>query len=255
LTERNKQPRIKNQPQKFKANLSFSHRPPYEVLFAERVPVLQAFQCALGNYLQIRAQVAQGYLGKLELLLNPAAYPFRAVECGVYTGSSLLACAQMARDANIPYKMIGLDTFSGLPALSDQDLAFAPEDALYLQKQLFTDTSLQAVQEKVIDAGLDKNVELYQGLFCETLTTLPEHHYHFVNIDCDLYQPHIECLEYFYPRMVNGGIIFFDDYHSVQYPMAGEAVDHFMRDKPEQLLHLRFGSDGPNITKSYFVKY
>jgi len=88
-----------------------------------------------------------------------------------------------------------------------------------------------------------------------TLPALPEQRYHFVNIDCDLYEPHIECLEYFYPRMASGSIVFFDDYHSVEFPMAGQAIDDYMRDKPEQLLHLRFGEEGPNRTKCFFVKY
>lgn len=245
----------KKQLRKFNSTLSFPHKPPYEAIFAERVPVLQAFQCALGNYLQARASVTQDYLGKLRLLLTPSAYPFRAVECGVYTGSSLLACGLMVRDANIPYQMIGLDTFCGLPALSDKDRSFAPEGARYLNSQVFMDTSIESVQAKIIEAGLDGHIELRQGLFSETLSKLPEHSYHFVNIDCDLYEPHIECLEYFYPRMVKGGVVFFDDYHSVEYPMAKQAIDHFMQDKPEQLLHLLFGNDGPNITKSFFVKY
>ena len=55
--------------------------------------------------------------------------------------------------------------------------------------------------------------------------------------------------------MVKGGVLFFDDYHSIDFPMASKAIDQFMSDKPEQLLHLRFGDDGPNITKSFFVKY
>ena len=55
--------------------------------------------------------------------------------------------------------------------------------------------------------------------------------------------------------MVRGGIVFFDDYHSVNYPMAGKAIDKFMANKPERLQHLRFGEDGPNRTKAFFVKY
>lgn len=55
--------------------------------------------------------------------------------------------------------------------------------------------------------------------------------------------------------MVQGGIVFFDDYHSVEFPMARHAVDRFMVGKPERLQHIRFDIDGPNITKSFFVKY
>jgi O-methyltransferase len=241
--------------QKFNASLIFSHQPPYDLFFAERVPVLHAFQCALANYARERAQTSRNIRARLSLMLNRSAHPFRAVECGVYTGSSLLACALIARDTCMPYRIIGLDTFSGLPPLSEKDLSLAPDGARYINTQMFGDTSLESVQAKFLHAGLSNYVELRKGLFRETLPTLPDHRYHFVNIDCDLYEPHIECLEYFYPRMVSGGIVFFDDYHSVEYPMASRAVDDFMHDKPEQLLHLRFGADGVNRTKSFFLKY
>jgi len=245
----------KDLPQKFNAALRFSHRPPYERLFAERVPILQAFQYAVANYVCERAQASRSLGRRVLALLHPSAHPFRAVECGVYMGSSLLACALAARDTAIPYRMIGMDTFSGLPPLSEKDRSLAPMGARYLNTQVFTDTSIESVQAEIVRAGLGGSIELRQGLFSVTLPTLPEQQYHFVNIDCDLYEPHIECLEYFYPRVKNGGIIFFDDYHSVEFPMARQAIDDYMQDKPEQLLHLRFGEDRPNRTKSFFVKY
>jgi predicted O-methyltransferase YrrM len=120
---------------------------------------------------------------------------------------------------------------------------------------MFTETSVEQVQARIDEAGFHGELELRAGLFSETLPTLPEQRYHFVNVDCDLYEPHVECLRYFYPRMVPGGIVFFDDYHSVDYPMAGRAIDAFMRGQPEKLLHLRYGDDGPNRTKAFFIKY
>lgn len=161
----------------------------------------------------------------------------------------------MARESSLPFRIFGLDTFTGFPPLSNIDRALAPNGARYVTTQIFGDTSQESVQEKLRDAGFGNCVELRKGLFRETLPSLPDRCYHFVNIDCDLYEPHIECLEYFYPRMVRGGIIFFDDYHSIEYPMASHAVDFFMRERPEQLMHLRFGEDGPNRTKTFLVKY
>jgi hypothetical protein len=246
---------VKKKSPKFSASLEFSHLPPYAPLFAERVPVLKAFELALANYsLFWRARKPVGLRARIRREIMPRE-PFRAVECGVYTGSSLLACALLAREARVKFEMIGLDTFAGLPPLSDKDLSLAPEGAKYVKTTLFADTSLESVQEKIANRGLAGNVELRQGLFSQTLPALEERKYHFVNIDCDLYEPHLECLEYFYPRMMTGGIVFFDDYHSVDYPMAKQAVDEFMAGKREQLMHLRFGADGANRTKSFFVKY
>ena len=247
--------KIKSKPLKFNASLGFPHRPPYAPVFAERIPVLQVFQYALANYMYEKRRVKKTWKGWLRLLFQPSSHPFRAVECGVYTGSSLIACASLAADIGASYKIIGLDTFSGLPPLSEKDKDFAPEGAPYLKRQFFNDTSIDVVQEKINTAGLSKGIELIQGLFTTTLPLLLENKHHFVNIDCDLYEPHIECLEYFYPRMAKGGVIFFDDYHSGDYPMARKAIDVFMQDKREKLLHIRFGDDAVNRTKSFIIKY
>lgn len=242
---------------RFSAALEFPHRPPYELIFAERIPVLQAFALAMANYsLLSSAQPRLGLWGRLKTALYSShKAPFRAVECGVYTGSSLIACAAMADEAGLSFEMTGLDTFEGLPPLSEIDLSLAPAGAKYIDTTMFTDTTMEYVQNKLIERALASSVQLRKGLFSQTLPMLPEQYYHFVNIDCDLYEPHLECLAYFYPRMVPGGIVFFDDYHSVDYPMAACAIDKFMQGKPEKLMHLRFGDDGPNRTKCFFVKY
>ncbi|OWW02406.1 hypothetical protein ATY81_21810 [Rhizobium sp. R72] len=178
----------------------------------------------------------------------------QAAECGIYRGHSLVACLRVARDLRVPVKFIGLDSFAGLPALVEEDLEVAPENAPYRKKVLFDDTSFEAVSELVKSAGFARDAKLIRGFFVDTLPRLQETRYDFVNIDCDLYAPHIECLEYFYPKMNSGGIIFFDDYHSHDFPMAKNAIDKFLEDKPETLLHLRFGPDGTNHTKCYIEK-
>ncbi|WP_325918172.1 class I SAM-dependent methyltransferase [Pseudomonas frederiksbergensis] len=241
---------------KFNASLPFSHVPPFRDIFSERIPVLHAFQLAMANYLRSERQKKKSLLGKLLWKVGVRNLSrFNAVECGVFTGSSLVACAKYASDSGIPFKITGLDTFSGLPPLSEQDKLYAPADAAYRDKTLFTETSLAGVQALVDEAGLGASVELRQGLFSQSLPLLEEQLYHFVNIDCDLFEPHIECLEYFYSRMVQGGIIFFDDYNSINYPMAGKAIDKFFAEKPEKLAQIRYGNDAPNRTKAYIVKY
>ena len=247
-------PEVATVPQSF-ASQGFSHRPPYALEFAERVPLLQVFTLAIQNYRQWRAGRGQSWGARLRQRMHPGHTAFRGVECGVFTGSSLLACASLARDAAIPFRLTGLDTFEGLPPLSETDLSLARPKARYLRQTMFTETSAAQVRQRIRDLGFEREVAVRQGLFSDILPTLAEQKYHFVNIDCDLYEPHIECLEYFYPRMLPGAVVFFDDYHSVDYPMAGRAIDDFMQGRPERLMHLRFGQDAPNRTKTFFIKY
>ncbi|WP_099267476.1 TylF/MycF/NovP-related O-methyltransferase [Pseudomonas sp. ICMP 561] len=248
---------VKPKKLKFNASLEFPHVPPFSEIFFERIPVLHGFQLAIANYLRNeRQKKKKNPWGDFFWDLGIRRLSrFNAVECGVFTGSSLIACSKLAHESGIPFKMLGLDTFSGLPPLSEEDKQHAPADAIYRNKTLFTETSLSGVQKLVDQAGLSTSVELRKGLFSETLPTLNEERYHYVNIDCDLFEPHIECLEYFYLRMVQGGVIFFDDYNSINYPMARKAIDKFFADKPEKLAQIRYGDDGANRTKAYVVKY
>jgi hypothetical protein len=183
-----------------------------------------------------------------------AADALQAAECGVYKGASLASCARIARATGSRVAFTGLDTFAGLPALSETDLAYNPHKAARGDVPLFSDTSLEQVQAFLAEQAPGAEATLVAGLFADTLRTLPERRYDFVHVDCDLYEPHLECLEYFYPRMRPGGIVFFDDYHSVEFPMAKGAIDVFMSGRPEELMHLRCGEDRPNHTKAWFVK-
>lgn len=242
---------------KINASDYFPHTLPYETIYAERVPLLHIFRTAVSHLYQERYGKGNSFKHKiasfLELFFNAEQY--LAAECGVYLGNGLMACAEIAKESNLPIHFYGLDTFSGLPPLSETDKMHAPEQAVYRQKTLFADTSVVAVQESINRRNLTDYITLVPGLFQDTLSSLPQQKYFFVNIDCDLYEPHLECLEFFYPLMEKGGIIFFDDYYSVDYPMASLAINKFMKDRPEQLFHLRFGEDRINHTKTFIIKY
>ncbi len=246
-----------NKAQRFDTSLPFSHTYPYEDLFRERVPMIITCQLALAHFRANWVTVGgaqPGARGEASVKKRMTNNMFWATECGVYAGNSLIATARLLQDFGLEYQLIGLDTFEGLPAISERDNQFAPEKAVYRTKTLFADSSISDVEEKLSSEGFRSSVWLVKGLFADTLPKLPERTYHFVNIDCDLYDPHIECLEYFYPRMEPGGVIYFDDYHSVDFPMARHAIDAFLQGKPERLIHMRYGEDGPNHTKTFIVK-
>ncbi len=59
--------------------------------------------------------------------------------------------------------------------------------------------------------------------------------YSFVHIDVDLYQPTLDCLNFFYNRMIPGGIIISDDYKWQHTPGVKRAFDEFFKDKKEQV--------------------
>lgn len=239
----------------FTTGVPFPHNLPYEEFYAEKVPLLTAFRMTVGEYLisESRASRVSNFLRAIRNRVLKE--DFIAVECGVYQGHSLIACAEIARESGIPFHIYGLDSFTGFPELSDTDRSLAPPSASYLTKSLFQDACLEDLQLRLKNRGLDKHVTLIPGFFKDTLSALKAKQYAFVNIDCDLYEPHLECLEFFYPRMRRGGVMFFDDYHSVEYPMARKAIDEFLVGRQERLFHLTYGEAKVNHTKSYLLKF
>ena len=74
----------------------------------------------------------------------------------------------------------------------------------------FKNTSIDIVLSKMVNP---ETVIIKQGLFCQSFDGLEES-FCFVSIDVDLEDSIYECMEYFYPRLVNGGYIFVHDYNS-----------------------------------------
>lgn len=54
-------------------------------------------------------------------------------------------------------------------------------------------------------------------------------------------EPELNALEFFYPKMVEGEVIYFDDY-GWQYPALRKVVDEFFSSKPETLLYFPSGN-------------
>jgi hypothetical protein len=64
----------------------------------------------------------------------------------------------------------------------------------------------------------------------------------FVHVDVDLYQPTLDSMEFFCPRLNNGGILLCDDYVSSLCPGAIRAIDEFLADQPEKMIYMSCGS-------------
>ena len=80
-----------------------------------------------------------------------------------------------------------------------------------------------------------------RGLIPSRFPELDERSFSFVHIDVDLYQPTFDSIAFFYPRMIQGGLILCDDYGFTSCPGAKKAIDEFMADKPECVVQLPTG--------------
>jgi O-methyltransferase len=113
----------------------------------------------------------------------------------------------------------------------------------------FSETSYGLVCSKANALRLH-NIKLYPGFFDRTLAQVQARSFSFVHLDCDAYDPYVECLEFFYPRMSPGGVILLDEYDDPAWPGCNKAADEFLAGKPEKLQPIR----EDNYLKYYFVK-
>ncbi|HBH79257.1 MAG TPA: hypothetical protein DDY39_05465, partial [Nitrospira sp.] len=67
----------------------------------------------------------------------------------------------------------------------------------------------------------------YKGWIPDRFPEVKERRFAFVHIDVDLYQPIMDSLKFFFPRLLPGGIIVVDDYGYSIFPGAKKAVDEF----------------------------
>jgi O-methyltransferase len=147
--------------------------------------------------------------------------PGDLAEVGVFQGvSAKLLCTVKGNKA-----LHLFDTFEGLPKSSPRDGNVHSEKAYAC--------SLESVRDYLKDY---ENVYFYKGLFPASAANLGEREYCFVNIDVDLYESTLACLQYFYPRMAPGGVILSHDYSLLVGVKA--AFDEFLKDKPEPAFEL-----------------
>ena len=143
-------------------------------------------------------------------------------EVGVYKGGS---AEIIAKNKNENKNLYLFDTFEGMPEVNVNADNFH-------KKNDFNDTSYSDVC-----LGLEcyKNVFIYKGLFPnEHGDKIKDKKFCLVHIDVDIYKSYIDCLNFFYTKMVDGGIIILDDYASPNCKGAKLATDEFFADKPEK---------------------
>lgn len=132
-------------------------------------------------------------------------------ECGVYRGGILKMLASAHPDRTV----YGFDTFDGLPAdMWKQDEPHSVGE--------FDDTSLRFVHEQIGDCI---NIILVKGLFPKSATYYGDEKFALVHIDFDFYESTKAAIDWFLPRMVDGGVMIFDDYEWERCPGVKRAID------------------------------
>lgn len=145
-------------------------------------------------------------------------------EIGVYRGGTAWLLRSVTEPAAKDLHLF--DTFAGMPETDlARDLHTAGD---------FADTSLASVRTFV---GEGPRVHYHAGRFPDTAGPDLGDRFAFVHVDVDIAQSVTDACELFYPRMVPGGVLVFDDYGFTSCPGAKRSVDAFFAGR-EPVLHL-----------------
>ena len=166
--------------------------------------------------------------------------PGDIVECGVYKGASLLTFARFLETfcpGDRTRKVIGFDHFKGLADRSDKDGldARVGNTAEGWNPSAFRDTLFSLVDAFNADSFVPQRprVELVDGDVRVSAAQYAAEHtgmrIALLHLDMDLYEPTLAALEAFWPRILTGGVVLFDEFAIREWPGETEAVETFFK--------------------------
>jgi len=193
-----------------------------------------------------------------EMISKVQELPGDVAEFGVAGGCSFLAFARCLRvmergfDRKEHRRLIGFDSFEGLPPLTDQDTA-AHANAKQMKEGGFHSPHLYAPLFEFVEA--EPHCSLVRGWFDESvpkfLSDNPHSSFALIHIDCDLYESTKVVLDLLWDRVVPGGIVLFDELFHKDYPGETLAFREFSRQHSKDFA-LRRSKVKPD--KKYLVK-
>ncbi len=153
------------------------------------------------------------------------------VECGVNTGAYARAVIEYINFNSLGKTFHLFDTFSGLDPKQITDAEKMVGIEGYLDKY-------KDVYEEVKRTFSPFRVNIVKGLVPETLKYCNAEKICYLSIDMNVVEPEIAAANYFWDKIVSGGVIILDDYGFPQHIEQKRAFDAFARDKNVNILCL-----------------
>lgn len=144
------------------------------------------------------------------------------VECGVHTGILSHSICKYINFSNLDKKFFLFDTFEGIPSekLSESEKA----NSEYFNNNVYFDC--YDIVKKSFAAY--PNVHLVKGLIPDSLSTAQIDKVAFISIDLNNAYAERKAIEYFWGKLVSGGIVVLDDYGCTTYKLQKETIDEFL---------------------------
>ena len=148
---------------------------------------------------------------------------FDFVECGCFSGHSTWALSKILLENNFNKKFHIFDSFAGFSELKKQDKnlknKLAPKE-IKKQSDIFI-SNKEFLENNLKDFNF---TNIYKGWIPERFNETKDCKIQFLHLDLSLYQPTKDALNFFFPKMIPGGIVVMNSYNMTQFPGEKEAI-------------------------------
>jgi hypothetical protein len=127
------------------------------------------------------------------------------VDCGVSTGIFARSVINFVNFQKLNKKYYLLDTFSGMDEKYSSPREMERHEILGYGKK-------NGLYEQVVETFKNFNVQIIKGPVPETLVDVDTKKVCYLSIDMNCVKPEVDALEFFWDKIVSGGIIILDDY-------------------------------------------
>ena len=167
------------------------------------------------------------------------------VEAGVGSGEGLLFLLKLQKHFGDKRSLWAFDTFAGFPKGHEND----SDDFRRFGKPVYEKYTLTSIKNLLKSNGISDSelteVRFIKGLIPETFLLFNQERVALLNCDLDLYESTKQTLLFFWPRMMEGGVVMLDEYDigsdAIKWPGAKKAIDEFCEER-DILLHRGFGN-------------
>lgn len=165
-------------------------------------------------------------LSKLNETSNLSGF---VAECGCYKGLSSNLMCKAIKSGNAYFMGEGFqiyDSFEGLSQLQPEDRESSTSSNKERPPKEIMKEGRFAVDIEKVKMSLSEfpNIQYFKGWIPHSFPSENPNQYRFVHVDVDLYQPTLDSLEYFWPKLLPGAIMLCDDFN---WSGAEKAVKEF----------------------------
>ena len=206
---------------------------------------IAAYERGMGSPPRIQEPLAVARRGfeirwRLHVCLWAASHaiqlPGSFVECGVNLGFLSLAIMQYLDWNSRDTHFYLFDTFCGL-----DETQLSAEEILLGRLAHSRESYPECFEQVKKNFQSFSNFTLVRGSVPSTLNDVYIEAVSYLSIDMNCAEPELQAAEFFWPKLVSGGIVLIDDYGHRGYEPEGRAFDEFAREKQIGILSLPTG--------------